>query len=91
MRYVHCLLLIVPLFVVGCAAENASEPTAATSTAAPHAECLVCKANADLACVDIPVKANTPKVTYNGKDYYFCSKECQEKFAKDPAKYASKQ
>ncbi|HXY53487.1 MAG TPA: efflux RND transporter periplasmic adaptor subunit [Nitrospirota bacterium] len=28
---------------------------------------------------------------YRGKNYYFCSDACKEKFAKDPGRYASKQ
>ena len=27
---------------------------------------------------------------YNGKDYYFCCESCEEKFTKDPEKYAKK-
>src|SRR3954466_10631952 len=35
-----------------------------------HAECLVCKENADLACVDLTVDKDTPHTDYNGKTYY---------------------
>src|ERR1044071_5299264 len=44
----------------------------------PKAECLVCKHNADLACVDVEVKADTPRYVYEGKTYYFCSDGCRD-------------
>ena len=28
------------------------------------------------------------QTNYNGKDYYFCSKDCEQKFEKDPTKFA---
>ncbi len=61
----------------------------AGQAAAPHAECLVCKYDADLACVDVAVEKETPTYTYAGKTYYFCSKACCKKFEKDPAKYVN--
>ena len=70
----------------GCAAS----PQHASSAAGPHSECLVCKANADLACVDVSVDGATPRCSYDGKTYYFCSDECRTKFEKDPGKYARK-
>ena len=81
-----CCLAVAAL--AGCSAEpNAHSATASTQ---PHAECLVCKANADLACVDIPVDGSTPSYAYNGRCYYFCSDECRNKFAKSPSNYAAK-
>lgn len=83
----------------GCASgpSNAStttpSPAVATSAAATvgaHAECLVCKKNADLACVDVTVDSQTPTYVYNGKTYYFCSTECRNEFAKNPTKFAGK-
>ena len=67
---------------------NGSAMTASQS-AAPHAECLVCKYDADLACVDVTVSKETPAYIYEGKTYYFCSKSCCKKFEKDPAKYVN--
>ena len=62
----------------------------ASSTTQPaHAECLVCKYNADLACVDVTVHSDTPHCVCNGQTYYFCSDECMKVFQKDPAKYLS--
>lgn len=33
------------------------------------------------------VTADSPKVEYNGKTYYFCCGGCDQKFARDPEKY----
>ena len=79
----------------GCAASPSAPPTAAATgsavtasqTTSPHAQCLVCKYDADLACVDVTVSDSTPTYVYDGKTYYFCSKSCCKKFQKDPVKY----
>src|SRR4051812_16016436 len=89
-------VVLVVMAVGGCA----SAPPAASSSAngnamtasqsaAPHAECLVCKYDADLACVDVTVSKETPLAIYDGKTYYFCSESCCKKFEKDPAKYVN--
>ena len=70
------------VLALGCAT------TSPDASAAGHAECLVCKHNADLACVDVAVKADTPHYDFNGKTYYFCSDTCRDEFAKNPGKYA---
>lgn len=36
------------------------------------------------------VTADSPKVEYNGKTYYFCCSGCDQKFARDPKKYLEK-
>jgi YHS domain-containing protein len=74
--------------VAGCGATPGER--AATASTQPHSECLVCKANADLACIDVPVDSNTPSYTYNDKTYYFCSNECRKAFAKNPSRYVPK-
>jgi YHS domain-containing protein len=77
----------------GCAAAPSGANAAASGTPVlasskgQHAECLVCKYNADLACVDLKVDADTPTYSYDGKTYYFCSDTCQKKFEKEPSKY----
>jgi Cu+-exporting ATPase len=38
--------------------------------------------------MDMDAAKAAGKLEYQGKTYYFCSKSCQEKFAKDPGKYA---
>jgi YHS domain-containing protein len=72
------------------ATSSATHASAQAGKTPAHAECLVCKKNADLACVDVDVDKKTPTAQYNGKTYYFCSDECKGEFAKNPAKYAGK-
>jgi YHS domain-containing protein len=89
-------LALIGLFVLcgmiaGCSGNGAKTPVmASTANAGCHAECAVCKANADLACLDVTVNDQTPRYEYNGKTYYFCSDSCRDEFAKNPAKYAAK-
>ena len=98
---VASIVLSAAALIGGCASPNGSgSPTTTPSPATPnlvaasarqqgrHAECLVCKENADLACVDLTVDKDTPHTDYNGKTYYFCSDECKRDFAKHPEKYA---
>ena len=84
-----CLTLGV---LAGCSSLGPSDQNRREAAAAKqaHAECAVCKVNADLACLDVAVDENTPRSDYNGKTYYFCSEECKEKFAKKPQRYAGK-
>jgi len=75
--------------VLICAGGCSSSPgPSASATHKPCEQCIVCKHNADLACVDVEVDANTPRYVYNGKTYYFCSETCRDEFAKNPTKYA---
>jgi YHS domain-containing protein len=88
------------MLLIGCQSPDQSASPATTQPTAPgvtasaakcvHAECLVCKKNADLACIDVEVDKATPTYAYNGKTYYFCSEECRDKFAKNPQKYLEK-
>jgi YHS domain-containing protein len=78
--------LLLLAMLAGCAAD----PTAAAPSTQPHAECLVCKMNFDLACIDVPVDQKTPTYMYNGQTYYFCSEDCKAKFMKQPEKYVVK-
>ena len=80
-----CVLVITML--AGCQSATSDLMSA---DARPHAECLVCKKNADLACIDVAVDDKTPSYTFGGKTYYFCSEECRREFAKHPARYAGK-
>ena len=93
-------VLVAAGLACGCATPNQSgsptttpspataDPVAAgNSASACRAECLVCKENADLACVDVKVKGDTPRAEYDGKTYYFCSDDCRREFLKHPAKY----
>lgn len=72
-----------------CLAGCASNQTA-SKDGKPCAECLVCEHNADLACVNVEVTADTPRTEYNGKTYYFCSDDCKAAFEKSPQKYATR-
>src|SRR5690349_574154 len=102
MKSVRISFLFLGAMLVGCAASNppaaSSSNTgnaavaAASSTGKPGAccaQCLVCKYNADLACVDVKVENDTPRYLYNGATYYFCSETCKKKFEKEPVKYIS--
>jgi YHS domain-containing protein len=90
--------MCVIFVAAGCAGPSdapAKDPAVASTpvstagpTTRPHrAQCLVCKANADLAYLDVDVDASTPTYDYNGRTYYFCSKECRDEFAKNPTRY----
>lgn len=87
------LLLAAALTLAGLAGctENANpssvKPAAASLGKPQHAECLVCKHENDLACLDVEVDPKTPTLVRDGKTYYFCSDECAKQFQKDPAKY----
>jgi hypothetical protein len=87
-------IAIVILFLAGiggCASSNDRAPQAGGALMmSNHAQCTVCKKNADLACVDVAVDDRTPRAVYQGKTYYFCSDDCRKDFEKNPAKYAAK-
>ena len=75
------ILMLLSIVIAGCAT------TAQPASTRPSAQCLVCEKNADLACIEVTVDANTPRYDYAGKTYYFCSEECRDKFAKNPSKF----
>ena len=79
--------LFLPAFLPACESQQTRQ---ARADGKPCAECLVCKKNADLACVNVVVDEKTPKAEYQGKTYYFCSEECRDNFLKNPGKYAAK-
>ena len=37
--------------------------------------------------MQVDEKSAPAKATYDGKTYYFCSKDCEEKFTAHPMKY----
>lgn len=82
------LALLLLLLACGCASTEMANSSGATTL--PHANCLVCKMNFDLACIDVAVDDKTPKFMFNGQTYFFCSDECRDKFAKEPTKYLEK-
>jgi Cu+-exporting ATPase len=75
-------------FGAGCATTGPASTSA--GDLGPVAECPICRANADLACLCVHVKDSTPKAEYQGKTYYFCSQECCDEFVANPAKFAGK-
>jgi YHS domain-containing protein len=84
------ILLLSLILLPGCVSpgDRAEAPATPASSPSPmHAQCLVCKYNADLACIDVTVDQTTPRYEYGGKTYYFCSQDCRQKFAKNPQKY----
>ena len=94
MRYSMRQILSVGIVAValgGCAANPSPPATVSTQAASPkaHAECLVCKKSADLACIDVDVDGKTPWLDYSGKRYYFCSDECRSEFQHNPAKFVN--
>jgi YHS domain-containing protein len=82
-------MLLSMLFLAGGCASSPSQTPMAASSKQSHAECLVCKHNADLACVDVTVDSKTPRCQCEGRTYYFCSDDCQRAFEKNPTKYLS--
>lgn len=50
----------------------------------------VCAYCRDLACIVVPVTADTAKADYKGHTYYFCSDRCRDSFLSDPEKYLPK-
>lgn len=55
-----------------------------------RAQCLVCKHNGDLGCVNVKVDAETPQAVVDGRTYYFCSDECRVAFIGEPARYLAR-
>ena len=81
------LIIFGAMALQGCAT---SAHTSVGDSTAAHAECPVCRCNADLACLDVKVTAETPHSEYQGRTYYFCSGECKAAFDRDPARYVKK-
>ncbi|MBX3233570.1 MAG: YHS domain-containing protein [Labilithrix sp.] len=76
----------------------APSSASATATAATHAAELKAAGDAKVGdrtkCPtsgeEFVVTADSPKVEYQGKTYYFCCSGCDNKFAKDPEKFLKK-
>ena len=86
MKLIFMLMCLLMFFgATGC--ESQQVVATAPATTQPHAECLVCKEEADLACVDVTVDPTTPMTLYQGQSYYFCSDHCKNKFIKSPGTY----
>lgn len=88
------LLLVIGLVVVGAlvflGCSSQEEPQAQPQTM--HMETEMSETGTqvkDLAC-GMTVSTNSAhKATHDGKDYYFCSAGCKDKFVDNPAKYVA--
>jgi YHS domain-containing protein len=77
------------LLVAGCGkSETANPPSVEKKAPAKSlgitAECPLCDGH------KLNVTTETPKVEFEGKTYYFCSKDCQQEFASHPADSVAK-
>jgi hypothetical protein len=68
------------------ACRSSSSPRSEVSDPA-CAECPVCKAEGDLACLKVKIRSDTPCACHCGCTYYFCSEECKKHFEQKPEKY----
>jgi YHS domain-containing protein len=73
--------------LMGC---DVAHHVGAERPATLHAECPVCRYNADLACVDISIDDTTPRAEFDGRTVYFCSNECRERFENNASEYLVK-
>ena len=91
MKIAIALMVMSAALLIGGCTENAPPRAAGGSVGQAgtprHAECLVCKHENDLACVDLVVDDKTPRATIDGKEYFFCSESCKKECAKNPQKY----
>lgn len=71
----------------GCGALG--RPASDHSVQAGHARCPVCELEGDLACVDVEIRPQTPRLEYAGRTYYFCSAQCRRDFASHPERYGT--
>jgi hypothetical protein len=67
------------------ACRSSSSPRSEVSDPA-CAECPVCKAEGDLACLKVKIRSDTPCACHCGCTYYFCSEECKKHFEQKPEK-----
>ncbi|MCF6158824.1 MAG: YHS domain-containing protein [wastewater metagenome] len=70
------------LTIIGCASTNSTVKKEEPNVVDP-----VCAYFADMGCINITVDENTPRSTYGGMTYYFCSRDCKVDFDKNPSKY----
>jgi hypothetical protein len=68
--------LTLALALLGLAACRAELP----APAAGHAQCPVCRCHGDLACLDVEIGPDTPRVELDGVVHWFCSGECRDDF-----------
>ena len=76
------IAIFIAFAFIGCANTISSSQKAPPKVIDP-----VCAYLSDMGCINIAVDENTPKSTYEGVAYYFCSTECKMDFDKNPSKY----
>jgi len=81
------LLALCSTSVSGCRSSSSDVPV---RLAEGHAQCLVCKSEGDLACVDVKLREDTPRSVYRGTTYYFCSTQCRSDFERHPELYVAR-
>lgn len=74
--------VIFLLTIIGCAGTIGSSIKGQPLVVDP-----VCAYLSDMGCINVVADEGTPKSTYEGITYYFCSKECKVDFDKNPSKY----
>ena len=82
-RYFLTMVLLL-LMITGCAGTSTSS---SSKKEHPLVVDPVCAYFSDMGCINITVEENTPKSSYGGVTYYFCSTECKVDFDKNPSKY----
>lgn len=83
LRFFFALMMLG--LVAGCATSSNE-----TAKKGPTETCHVCRYNNDLSCVCVNVNASTPRTSYQGTNYFFCSDDCRKDFEKRPTKYLPK-
>lgn len=78
----YFLIVVITFTIIGCANTMTTSQKEQPKVVDP-----VCAFFYDMGCINITVEENTPKSSYGGVTYYFCSKECKVDFDKNPSKY----
>ncbi|MFN3533525.1 MAG: YHS domain-containing protein [Candidatus Brocadia sp.] len=76
------IAILITFTIIGCATTTSSSKKTQPKVVDP-----VCAYFSDMGCINIVVDENTPKSTYEGITYYFCSNDCKVDFDKNPSKY----
>ncbi len=88
MKRAVLLLVVIASASAGC--RSTRELASAEASDAPVAECPVCAAEGDLACLRVKVRPDTPSVVYRGRTYWFCSEDCKTEFLAHAERYVGR-